>query len=566
MIGIRKILLLNITLLCMLVQMTVYAQGHLEKRITVDIKKQKLSDALTTIGKLGGFSFSYASNSIKRDSIVTFKVLNKTVRQVLDTLLGGDMKYLEVERYVVIQPDEKEKWYTISGRVMDGQTGSGLPDATVFERNQLASALTDGNGYYRLHLKDREKFRNPEITVMKGFYSDTSLTLLKGYDQEIDLTIRPETYVLPDLVVTQKNTGEKAWYNKWLVSAKLKTQSINLKKFFVSKPYQMSLVPGIGTHGKMSGQVANRLSVNVLGGYSAGADGVELGGLFNLDRNDVQYVQAAGMLNGVDGNAKGVQAAGLINYVTKNVDGTQCAGIINKAGNVDGVQAAGVANMAVDTVNGVQVSGVMNGAGVASCQVAGFVNAARVNTGLQLAGFVNVAHKATGVQFAGFLNIADSSDFPIGFVNIVKNGDKAIGFSMDEYGTSMLSLRSGGRITYGLIGLGINHLGTSKLYALEAGLGAHIRIVKHFRVNMELATLSEYDKKDNFFLDNSFRILPAVRVGPAELYAGAGFNVSIYNYKPDYLTHINDLIWTGTNATSNVDMRIGYKAGVQFYF
>jgi hypothetical protein len=45
----------------------------------------------------------------------------------------------------------------------------------------------------------------------------------------------------------------------------------------------------VGTHGKLSGQVTNNFSFNILGGYGAGVNGAEVGGLFNIDKKDVKY-------------------------------------------------------------------------------------------------------------------------------------------------------------------------------------------------------------------------------------------------------------------------------------
>ncbi|MCF8450091.1 MAG: hypothetical protein K9G49_09505 [Taibaiella sp.] len=571
----------------------VVAQDLLQKVVSVDVKSKKLGEVLTNIGKQGNFYFSYNSNIIRKDSLVTVAAKGKTVKQVLDMLLGEDCQYKQTDKYIIIQPAEKEKWYTISGFITDGQSGDALPDVSVFERQQLASAITGKDGFFKLQLKDREKYRTAEITVSKGFYSDTSLSLIKGYDQELSLTIVPETYALPDVVVSGV---ERSWLGKLFISSKLKTQSLNLGKFFVDKPYQFSLIPGVGTHGKMSGQVANKFSMNVFGGYTAGVDGVELAGMFNVNKKDAQYVQLAGICNIVLGNTEGVQMGGISNYVERKVTGVQCAGIVNKAGNVEGVQAGGFLNIAFDTVNGVQTGGFMNVATAATVQVAGFMNIAEeidgnqtagfinmaeqidgmqlagfVNIagevdGMQLAGFVNVAGKVNGVQLAGFINIADSSDYPIGLVNIISKGEAAIGVSADEYGTAILALRSGGRKLYGILGVAANQNTGSPVFGMEAGLGAHFPVSKHFRINTELAVLSMSDFTGRNFTDNALRVMPAVRMGPVELFAGAGLNLSAFSYKPELVAATNSSLWSDVKFGTNAELRIGYRAGIQFHF
>lgn len=573
----------------------VFGQDLLQKRISISERRKPLADVLKTIGQKGEFYFSYNSNIIPKDSIVSVAAADISVRDVLRRLLPGDYKYIESDKYIIIQTTDKEKWYTISGYITDGQSGSRLADVSVFERQQLASAITGPDGFFMLRLKDRERYKAAEITVSKGFYVDTTLSLIKGYDQQISLAIVPEVHSLPDMVISQYSGVERSWFSRLLVSSKLKTQSLNLRKFFVDKPYQFSLIPGVGTHGKMSGQVANKFSFNILGGYTAGVDGVEIAGLFNIDTKDVQYVQAAGLFNVVTGNVEGVQLAGISNYIKSKATGVQAAGIMNKAKKVQGVQAAGIFNVAFDSVVGIQMAGFVNGAMYANTQLSGYVNlcgyvdglqatgfvniakkvhgmqaSAFVNIadevdGMQASAFVNIAHKVKGVQLTGFVNIADSSDFPIGLINVIGNGDKAIGLSIDEFGTTILAFRSGGRVLYGIVGGGGKQYLGGWLYAVEVGMGAHLNFTKHFRVNAELASLSMSDLGNQRLSDNAFRLMPSVRLGPIEMFAGAGINFSVYNFQPDYAVATNSVLWEKDRQTSSIAFRIGYKAGFQVH-
>lgn len=106
-------------------------------------------------------------------------------------------------------------------------------------------------------------------------------------------------------------------------------QSINLKKFFTVRPIQGSIIPGLSTNGKLNSQVINNFSFNLFGGYSGGVDGFEIGGLFNIDKKNVQYTQIAGLFNNVGGSMRGAQLAGLSNTVLDSARGAQLAGINN---------------------------------------------------------------------------------------------------------------------------------------------------------------------------------------------------------------------------------------------
>lgn len=587
-------LLLCVLLLC--ISCVGNAQSLLQKQVTLDVRNKKLSEVLTTIGKQGNFYFSYISNIIKKDSLVSLSVKGKTVQQTLNTLLGEGYQYSETDKYIIIHTAEKEKWYTISGFVTDGTTGYGLEDVSVFERNQLASAITGKDGYFKLHLKDKGKHTTADITISKGFYVDTNISLIKGFDQELTLAIQPQTYELPGMVVTQHSHMERTWFGRLLVSSKMRTQNLNLSKFFVEKPVQVSLIPGLGTHGKMSGQVDNTVSFNLLGGYTAGTKGFEVGGVFNINKKDAKYVQVAGVFNVVAGSSKGLQVGGFSNYVEKSSSGAQIGGFLNKAGKVDGAQVGGFFNAAFDTVKGAQVAGFINIAKSANqqtagfiniseyikgmqlagfiniteyiegMQLAGFINIAEKVKGMQLAGFINIAEKVKGVQFAGFINIADSSDCPIGLINIIGDGDASLGVSIDDIGTTIISLRSGGRILYGLVGIGNNALATNdkNMYAVEAGLGAHIPISKHFRIHGEISQMTMSDLTSDRFHDNALRLMPAVRFGRFEAFGGVSLNYAYYTYRPVSLNEEMPILWEGNSFAGNSTYRIGYKAGVHF--
>jgi hypothetical protein len=198
-------------------------------------------------------------------------------------------------------------------------------------------------------------------------------------------------------------------------------------------------------------------------------------------------------------------------------------------------------------------------------QVAGFINkSGDVNT--QAAGFINIARKVKGVQVAGFINIAESSDYPIGILNFIKHGEKSIGVSLDETRTALASFRSGGRLMYGIIGVGYNlENKKSSLYAWEAGVGGHITISSLFRINTEATILSldDFTARGEYF-KSSLRVLPAIRMGDhIELFGGPTINFTHYSNDigKDLVTHY---LWSETTSADHFHgLYIGVIGGVQ---
>jgi len=270
----NRILFLLLTLLPFVLP----AQGvYLDKPISLHVRQRSLTLTLEEIGQKGGFYFSYNSNILKGDSVVSLEKDNATVRQLLDLLLGDNYNYIESGRYVILQSKAapSPRSYTISGWVVDAVTRKHISLASIYETDQLVTTLTDTNGFFRLRLKERSP--KATIRVSKDLYRDTFLVLPGGYDRELMLTIKPDQ-VAELAAVFVSSRVERTWLGRMFLSSRQKIQSLNLLDFFARKPIQFSLVPGLGSHGQMGAQVVNKLSLNLVGGYTAGSNGLELAG------------------------------------------------------------------------------------------------------------------------------------------------------------------------------------------------------------------------------------------------------------------------------------------------
>ena len=324
----------------------------------------------------------------------------------------------------------------------------------------------------------------------------------------------------------------------------------------------IGLVYPVSSNGTLANEYTNRFSFHAIGGVSRSERAFTLSGFANAVKDSAAGVQIAGFANFIGGSAHDVQLAGFMNYTKGDVRGTQVAGFTNFSRSTKGLQLAGFMNAAVNRAD-VQLAGFMNLTQEARVQTAGFINIAREVHGAQIAGFMNMARKVKGVQ-VGFINIADSSDYPVGVINIVKNGEKAIGVTVDETLTTLATFRSGGKRLYGIIGTGINLREDNTLYALETGIGWHIPVSRIFRINAEgvLLTLTDFEKGS--YMKSSLRVLPAVRLGRFELFAGPSFNcVNISRNTGKSL--ISDYTWEHKSRRGDfTGLYFGGVGGIQF--
>lgn len=350
-----------------------------------------------------------------------------------------------------------------------------------------------------------------------------------------------------------------------------------------SRKIHVGIVYPISTNGTHAGLDSNKFSFNLIGGLSAGEQGATIAGITNVVRGNARGLQLAGFSNHISKTAGGAQFAGFMNTYGAG-EGFAIAGFTNiAAGKVTGAQFAGFANIAKDT-KGLQLAGFLNKAGelsgsqfagfaniaksVSAVQLAGFLNKANDVKGSQIAGFINIAKKVKGVQFASFMNVADSSDYPIGFINIVKNGEKSLAITTDEHLTTLLSFRSGGKYLYGILGVGYNFENKDKVYAYEAGFGAHLFQSTQFRVNTEIVASSLLDFKRRDYFKSSLRILPAFKLSQSiEIFAGPALHfVNTDSEEGKNMTKHYIKSWDLKSGNNLNALYLGYTGGIQYIF
>lgn len=508
-----KIILIYCIYLCTAWNLS-HAQNILNKNISIEVTSKKLNYALEVISNKGDFYFSYNSNIIKRDSLVSLNAYNKTIKQILSTLLGNNYEYKERDNYLIIhrapikvtlitdKAITTDNIYTVSGYVLDSETGEVISNASVYEKHLLTATLTNEKGFFKIRLKS--KANTAAISVSKEFYQDTTVVIQPKYNQQINITLQPieedqevvtiapEDYFIADSAKSQSNTDslsivhksninedsvkvEKTKIGSFFLSAKQKIQSLNLKKFFTERPFQLSLVPGLSTNGRLNSQVINTASFNILGGYSGGTNGLEIGGFFNINKKHVSYLQAATIFNIVGGNVTGIQIAGASNTVLGNVIGIQTT-IGNNwvRGNFTGLQLAGFSNVSNKEVRGGQIA------------------------------LFNYAKKLKGVQF-GLINVCDTSNgYSFGIINIVFKGYHKLSVYTNETMDVNFAFKTGNSKLYSILLGGINTKPNEKAYSFGYGIGHEFKLGNVLSLNPEVSSQLLYLGTWNYtnFLSN----------------------------------------------------------------
>lgn len=506
------------------------AQGLLDKVISLNANSRRVADVLNEISSKAGFYFSYNSRLIPQDSLVTLTANNQQVSRILRQLFKERYEYGEQNNYVIIIPalprlmlintdlTNDNNTFSVSGMVVDERTGERLMNASVYEKTHLVATLTDEHGYFKL------KFRtsNPgsiTVTASKRLYRDTTIHFL----QTVLVSSRANTAAYNN-IDEESNRIERTALGSLFISARQKIQSLNITGFFAKRPFQVSLTPGLSTHGMFSPQVVNKFSLNLAGGYTAGVNGLEVAGLFNINKKSAKYLQLAGVFNLVGGNATGLQLAG-------------------------------AHNRALDTVRGVQISL--------------FTNKAQAQlSGLQISALHNETRRLKGVQM-GMVNVADTSQgISIGLINIIYNGFYRLSYTANNLANTNLALKTGTHNFYSTVLLGMNVSADNRFYAFGFGIGHDFM----FSNNVYLSAEAAYQFSDAGTWDDGWwqgKLLLNVQVNKhISLLAGPTFN----RYKhaglwrsPGY-KNVTDIPEYPETSTSFYQTKkwIGWEAGIAF--
>lgn len=588
----------------------------LERKISISLTDESIATSLQRIGQLGGFSFSYNATIISDQEKITLTISNKSVREVLNEIFKGTMNYKDKGKHLILTRvpvvAAKETVVMISGYVQDETTGEKVSDASIYDKATLSSAVTDQYGFYKIKLDSKNPVAS--LRVSKKNYRDTTVAITAASNQILTIIIRPikkDSVIIAASVEQPDTTKQEAatlLEKEFPYETEANIQNISDTLY---NDIQVSLIPFVGTNGKLSGNVINDYSINIFGGISLGTRQMEIGFFTNIDRGDVSWLQVAGFGNLVGGNVYGIQVAGFFNVNRGETKAVQVAGFANtnlsevrgvqfvgfantNLSSMHGVQVAGFSNFSRGTSVGVQVSGFsnvhlgrykgsqiagfsnVNKDGIQGTQIAGFTNFATDKiTGSQISSFFNFGRNVRGTQI-GLFNYADSlGGVPVGLVSFVKRGYHKIEVSADEVFYTNIAFRTGVRKFYNILFAGMKPDYLNKQYNVWSfgyGLGTARKITRWLHFNLDVT--SQHVNKGG--LTNALSLLNKAHAGldihftkNFSLYAGATLNGyftrSTFTDYPELFTDYQPtVLYDHTDANNlNVKMWTGWKVGLR---
>ncbi|MCX6247577.1 MAG: TonB-dependent receptor [Bacteroidetes bacterium] len=190
----------------------------LERKITLIVKKQTLSEVIRIIGDEGKINFSYNPQSLPLDRLITVKARNKPVHEILELVFKKNgINYFVLENQVVLKMNGKERpgtsgekppaalKHTLSGYLKDKSTGEVLIGANVYVPGTQFGTTSNSYGFYSLTIPANQ------YQLVYTYIGYKNYLLQADLDQDEEVTVEMEATTLPisEVEIQGKNGQEE---------------------------------------------------------------------------------------------------------------------------------------------------------------------------------------------------------------------------------------------------------------------------------------------------------------------------------------------------------------------
>lgn len=495
--------------------------------INVRLEREKVSKAMTIISKQTGMEFAYNPQFVNINRLISVDIVDKEVEEAIALLFGNLYKYTVKGKYIIITSESDVVYDVADNKVNITETEK----RGIADRGTSIDSCLSNISVKKITLEKLELDKPIEIT---NHIKDTiMLKRIAGIMALTAATVAP--------IGAQEPVQRAAIQDE---------VNVGLEKTVA----QFSSVYPLGTDGLGSKNKEYKFSLNLLGGVNGGIDGLELGGLFNITKQNMKGVQMGGVFNSVGGSVRGVQVAGVVNH-SRKYGGIQLGGLLNYAGGASEAQVGGLMNYSKDFAK-VQIAGLMNYSLQASIQIS----------------VLNIA-RSSNFQL-GVVNISDTDDGAmLGLFNYVKKGGLfEVGFASNDYIYGAVTIVTGTDRLYSILSIGKNSCSFSSgsgFISPGVGIGTRFRL-RHERQGIHLELMYNNMVKNNFKeLDTNasltqLKVFYSQRMNKFTFYGGPAINVLLADVDfPNYKKPLYS-IFKDNGSRHNFNLWVGAEVGMRF--
>ncbi|WP_227698981.1 SusC/RagA family TonB-linked outer membrane protein [Spirosoma radiotolerans] len=281
-------------------------QELLDRRLSLTIQHESIKTVLRSIEKAANVKFSYSPQIVRSKQLVSMRVQNSTLKDVLEKLLvplqvsfsiAGEQIILArssassvtIELGDPVGGVEAPTDRTISGVVTD-EKGEGLPGVSVVVKGAARGSVTDASGSFKLTLPD-----GPQ-TLVFSFVGFTTQEIAVSNQTTLNVQLKPDVKSINEVVVV----GYGSLSRKEVTSAVTHLSSGDLLRVGSNSPLMaiQGKVAGLSVTNTAAGDPNSTPSIQLRGVSSRSAglgplfviNGIPGGNLDNINQNEIESI------------------------------------------------------------------------------------------------------------------------------------------------------------------------------------------------------------------------------------------------------------------------------------
>ena len=202
-----KICIFIIMVSFMSVSANIYSQ---DIKFSMELKDVTITKILEEISNKSKFEFLYNNEELKQTELVSIKIFEGGIEQILDICLKGTpLAYQIVDKVIIISPKPKktdQKSTIIKGKVVD-EKGNPLIGATIIIKGTQVGVTTNFEGNFELNITEQK-----EPVIVVSFIGFENKEIKIDEIKEYKIILKEKKQEIDEVVVTGYYSANKKTY------------------------------------------------------------------------------------------------------------------------------------------------------------------------------------------------------------------------------------------------------------------------------------------------------------------------------------------------------------------
>ncbi len=181
-------------------------QDVLSKKVSLQLKNQKIQSILGAIEQQSDIAFTYGTNLINVDKKMSVSFDSATVLYALKTIFDSRVSWEVIDNEIILRPQVVEVGISdlsIEGYVGD-ENGEPLPGVNILEKGTTNGVTTNNEGRFTMAVRDEKSV----LTISFIGYASQEVTI--GAQTSLTIKMEPETSTLQEILVVGYGTVKKS--------------------------------------------------------------------------------------------------------------------------------------------------------------------------------------------------------------------------------------------------------------------------------------------------------------------------------------------------------------------